>query len=444
MPRLLALLLLCCLCLVATGAPRAGEESDAAWVALMKQGAEAVDRGRLEEAKRNFEKAVRLSGDDPTGELRRATGLNNLGYVLQKLGDLDAAERAYLQALEIRRRILGPEDASVAQSLSNLAELRRAQRRFEEARKLYEQAIRLRTRLSGPEHPDLVPALSGLALLEAEAGKGEKARQLLERCVAIRKKAFGPDHPRTLEALANLAGLEASLGELQRAESFYRKILKAQQAGDPASADLATTLVHLAEVLRRGGRSAEAVPLLRRALSIREKKLGAEHPETAWVRNDLGVNLHLLGKEEEARKLLEAALTELKRAGVPPRDRVPVLANLASVLTATGDREAAKKRLEEAISAVDEPESDTTDRPLAGRVARLWNDLAVIEYELGHYDSARASFARAIEEGEKAFGGEDPRLLPYLRNYATVLTVLERRKEAAEVRRRVKRIEQAG
>ena len=44
---------------------------------------------------------------------------------------------------------------------------------------------------------------------------------------------------------------------------------------------LATSLNNLAEVYRLQGRYAEAKPLYKRSLAIREKTLGPEHPELA-------------------------------------------------------------------------------------------------------------------------------------------------------------------
>ena len=50
---------------------------------------------------------------------------------------------------------------------------------------------------------------------------------------------------------------------------------------------VAENLNHLAEQYRLQGRYAEAEPLYKRALSIREKALGPEHPQVATTLNNL-------------------------------------------------------------------------------------------------------------------------------------------------------------
>ena len=121
----------------------------------MTAGAAAVEEGRLEEAERAFREALNLAGEGAAGELRRATTLNNLGYVLHRRGRLAEAEELYAQALALRQTRLGPEHPEVAQSLANLAEVKRARGRVEDAERLYRRALAIREKALGPEHPAL-------------------------------------------------------------------------------------------------------------------------------------------------------------------------------------------------------------------------------------------------------------------------------------------------
>ena len=65
-----------------------------------------------------------------------------------------------------------------------------------------------------------------------------------------------------------------------------------------------STLAVIAEL--RGSKD-EAERDYRQALAIRLKSLGAEHPDTARTEWDLAVLLHKLGRNAEARLLLERA-----------------------------------------------------------------------------------------------------------------------------------------
>jgi tetratricopeptide (TPR) repeat protein len=70
---------------------------------------------------------------------------------------------------------------------------------------------------------------------------------------------------------------------------------------------VATSLNNLAELYRTQGLYAQAEPLHRRALAIREKALGPEHPDVAKSLNDLAYLLAGQRQAARARPLYERA-----------------------------------------------------------------------------------------------------------------------------------------
>ena len=67
------------------------------------------------------------------------------------------------------------------------------------------------------------------------------------------------------------------------------------------------------------GKYAEAEPLYRKALAIRLKTLGEDHPDTAVSYNNLASNLNAQGKYAEAEPLYRKALAiRLKTLGREP------------------------------------------------------------------------------------------------------------------------------
>ena len=69
------------------------------------------------------------------------------------------------------------------------------------------------------------------------------------------------------------------MGRYAEAEPLYRRSLeiREKQLG-PDHPDVATSLNNLADLYRAMGRYAEAEPLYRRSLEVREKQLGATTP----------------------------------------------------------------------------------------------------------------------------------------------------------------------
>jgi tetratricopeptide (TPR) repeat protein len=74
----------------------------------------------------------------------------------------------------------------VADSINNLAELRRAQGRYAEAEPLYQRSLEIWERTLGPEHPSVAQGLENYAALLRAMGRVAEAEELVARARAIR------------------------------------------------------------------------------------------------------------------------------------------------------------------------------------------------------------------------------------------------------------------
>ena len=80
-------------------------------------------------------------------------------------------------------------------------------------------------------------------------------------------------------SLNNLAALYRATGAYAQAEPLYQRALAIREkALGPEHPHTATSLNNLAVLYRATGAYAQAEPLYQRALAIREKALGPEHP----------------------------------------------------------------------------------------------------------------------------------------------------------------------
>jgi tetratricopeptide (TPR) repeat protein len=85
--------------------------------------------------------------------------LNQLGLLLQTMGDYPGARPCYQQALAIRREALGERHPDTAQSLNNLGRLLHDLGELPAARPYYEQALAIRRAVLGKRHPDTAISL---------------------------------------------------------------------------------------------------------------------------------------------------------------------------------------------------------------------------------------------------------------------------------------------
>jgi tetratricopeptide (TPR) repeat protein len=332
-----------------------------------------------------------------------ATGLNNLGHLLQVQGDRAGARPLYDRALAICEKALGPEHPKTAVSLNNLALLLHDQGNLAGARPLCERALAIREKALGPEHPDTATSLNNLAYLLKTEGDLAGAQPLYERALAIREKGLGPEHPDTALSLNNLASLLQSKGDragarplIERALAVHEKVL------GPEHPETARSLNNLAYVFQEQGDLSGARPHFERALAIREKTLGPEHPATATILNNLAYVLQTLGDLAGARPLYERALAIREKVlGTEHPDTAVSLSNLGTLLLTRGDLAAARVLFERAL---------TTDEKTLGAVhpntAMRASNLAGALVGLGDFATAEPLYRRAIAICEAALGAE--------------------------------------
>ena len=107
-----------------------------------------------------------------------------------------------------------------------------------------------------------------------------------------------PEAARLLNRAGYYLYLRARYAE---AEPLFRLALAIREkALGPDHPDTATSFNNLAELLQAQGRYGEAEPLFRLALAIREKALGPDHPDTATSLNNLAGLLQAQGRYGEA------------------------------------------------------------------------------------------------------------------------------------------------
>ena len=144
-------------------------------------------------------------------------------------------------------------------------------------------------------------------------GRYAEAEPLYQRALAIREKALGPRasrrRPRASTTWPCSIGPRAATPRPSRSTSAPWRSARRRSA--PSIPTSATSLNNLAVLYQAQGRYAEAEPLYQRALAIREKALGPEHPDVGHQPQQPGRALPSPGPLRRGRAALSA------RAGDP-------------------------------------------------------------------------------------------------------------------------------
>jgi len=78
------------------------------------------------------------------------------------------------------------------------------QKRSEEAEGLYRQALEVSRRVLGPDHPDTLRLMLSLANAYSAEGRHAEAEAIYVDGLATSRRVLGPNHPDTLQTIYNL------------------------------------------------------------------------------------------------------------------------------------------------------------------------------------------------------------------------------------------------
>ncbi len=123
-----------------------------------------------------------------------AASLNDLGLVLMAQHKLTESEAADKEALAIRHRLFGDENADTATSINDLGAVYREEGRLAEAEALAREALGIRQRLFPSENLDVADSLRNLSIILGDEGKWAEAEAMARevRRAMRRKRCLVP------------------------------------------------------------------------------------------------------------------------------------------------------------------------------------------------------------------------------------------------------------
>jgi non-specific serine/threonine protein kinase/serine/threonine-protein kinase len=309
-------------------------------------------RGNKVTAREILDKASR---DITTGLTRdpelQAQMMQIMGTVYDGLGLYPQAESLIRQAVQIRRRVLGPEDPDTLRSEGDLCLALERLGRYGEAEKLQRETLESLRRVLGPDNPDTLRSINNLANLLEDEGRHSEAEPLQRQTLAARRRILGPEHLDTLRSMNNLARTLRDQRRYPEAEALYRQVLEIERRtlGADHPQPLITTS-NLADILDLQGHYAEAVQLNSQSLEVERRVFGPDHPEPLRTMNNLGVEFFHIGQYEKAEELFRQVRDVQRRVLGPDHpNTADSTYNLACVAAHKGDYNAALLLLREAL-----------------------------------------------------------------------------------------------
>ena len=238
----------------------------------------------------------------PEGSPLAAKGQVSLANFLRTQERYDEAEPLLRDALAYQRAHFDGPHPDLASTLRSLASLLRDTERRDEADTLYQEAIAMRRALHGEYHTEVGNLLNSYAQLLQDKGEYDHAMRVYDEVIDIFQHVYGKVHPSLAAVYNNIALVRYDIGDYARSEELYQACIDVQdELLDPENPNRSYPLYGLGQVYLKQHRSAEAVPLFRRALELRKRAFDADHRFVLDAEALLGEALLNIGRRVEAR-----------------------------------------------------------------------------------------------------------------------------------------------
>jgi CHAT domain-containing protein/tetratricopeptide (TPR) repeat protein len=221
-----------------------------------------------------------------------------------------------VRAIEIRERVLGPDDLLVATPLSQLASIYDKAGDYVAAEPLHERALKIKEKVLGGDSPEVAYSLQGLGIHYQFKGDYRKSEEALKRALAILDKTGGSGSILYDSILASLGMVYYTLGDYANAEKCYaqEQAIEEKLLG-PDHFHLAPLYSNRGLVASDAGDYAKAEVMFTRALALFEKAVGPDKADITPPLVDLARLYCTTGEYAKARDLLNRALTILEGTG---------------------------------------------------------------------------------------------------------------------------------
>lgn len=279
-----------------------------------------------------LESAVEQAGKLNQDPAMQTQLYETLGGIYQSLGEYDRAQSLLQQAVERSRSAFGLDSPAFAGSLVALTFLRIDQARFQDAEKLARQAVAIDKRRLPADDQKLGLAMTALGSTLEHRGAYPEAIQVLNESVRIHSLPAG-DPADLADSLVYLANTQHFLGHDAIAESLQRRVLATERTiyGNRHPA-IAEDLMNLGQIQEQIGLYADAERNERQARQIEQSWYGADGLETAVAAEGLAGTLIYERKYDQALPLLKHALKVEEHDVGKDTPRVALIANLLGVI----------------------------------------------------------------------------------------------------------------
>jgi tetratricopeptide (TPR) repeat protein len=237
---------------------------------------------------------------------------HTLGLLYNELGLYEQSALSLELAWSRRRKIFGPTGHATLRAANNLAIVLEKQNRFEDALSLLLSCLEAYTDSIGPDHPDTINTCQTLGVVYFKLSRYDEALPLLERHHAY-FSSTGNDEMASLPSLMNIGIIYDYTGRSAEALDVFVKALSIQQRvyGQDHPSCLQTSN-SIAVVQSNLGMTEESLNTYKTCFCLERTKLGKGHPTTLQTMYNM-IKAHEKLRQTDTAEVLYAECLSLMR-----------------------------------------------------------------------------------------------------------------------------------
>lgn len=358
-------------------------------------------RGHEVSARDLLDRGVQRVDRELTGQPElQADMLDSIGRSYTSLSLYDRAEPLMERAYRLRRQIYGDNNLTTADTADGFANVLRLQSKNEEAEKLFRQALAVREKKLSANDDLVAQSLTHLGDCLIVEGKYPEAEPVLRRALAIDRTHGQDEGADTRNFLALVLESQGNFGEAGQLLREAVEISKRTLGAD--SPDYALALHNLAGSFIDMGDLRDAEATDRKALDLWRKELGDDHLNLVYPLNNLAWILLEEGKPQDAEAFLRQDIEiNRKHNNLDSTHYASAVNNWGRMLEEKGDYGGAESSYREALKLM-----TTLFGAQSFQTAKVSAYLGEMKFDQGEYVSA-GSYAKQALEIQRKLGGEE-------------------------------------
>ncbi|MDP7197970.1 MAG: tetratricopeptide repeat protein, partial [SAR202 cluster bacterium] len=194
---------------------------------LISRGVALQKKGNYLESIEFFQKATSIELANRKRDSVIANISNNIGVSFSYAGNYAEAVQYYTKAIEIRERIFGSNDPSVAGVLNSLGQIYVLLNELDLAERTLLRGLYIREKNFGDDHLLTIRSKMNLSIFYNYSGQGEKGAETLEGVIDPLINQFGFYHPETYKTFIALSSYYSGEGDnFEKSEEYGLKALE--------------------------------------------------------------------------------------------------------------------------------------------------------------------------------------------------------------------------